>query len=803
VAELPHARRSLLQAVYARSLRPKPLAKHIASPWVKRAYLAAVRPRADEVEAVRAALVKSGKVQNKDFEGLVRAIQAIDSQAPPLTSTLGVFAGIGKEVLITFADALGALRQSRAQAGLEAFHALKLRSHASAPIVFGRGLVGALRPASLTDWMTTAKATAAEMERILGPVRTYGGSSAEKIPPHAYEDVIAQASAADVAGMLALKQAFEVEPIGYLFLERVDFTPAGVERGELSASIPLAPNEEVQVAHKDWSLESEDFAKITQDYQESFSEQGVTEKAELTQATFSETIRSMGVGAAMVATGGYGPVSVTATAGFQLTEMAAQTEAFSRAHTMETTRKAAVRSKKDLKTSFRVVSESGAENQTAKQIKNPYPDKAVRVDYYRLVRKWLVQVRRYGLRLTYDLVLPEPGVDLLGKYKRMEELTALLQEGFDAAGAFDLQPSDLTAEGYPAIAAELGAYVPAPPMLQMTCEQVLTKSWKSADEASRREYHTLEVEVDRDYVIDEVPVVAKNCTKWDGHEGDYVFRNTSLQPMKHKTGRLSTVIATQHLGTMYVMLRVSAKLRDDVFRDWQLKAWAVLRDAAMARYEERRQGYKAELIELRDTLAKEDGLSLRRIEREEIMKGVLRWLFGPELRFVQDGTPADLYDSNGSVRAAPYLKVLAQGDLIRFLHQAIEWENVLFFLYPYFWSSLERWGLKRDIDHPDPLHRAFLRSGAARVVLTIRPGFEDDFLAWMAEGAAVTPGESHAYRSIVDEMEDYAKTNFPGLPPANPDAPFEGDLGQIVGSWYEYSPTGALDIAFGETLPDA
>ncbi len=52
-------------------------------------------------------------------------------------------------------------------------------------------------------------------------------------------------------------------------------------------------------------------------------------------------------------------------------------------------------------------------------------------------------------------------------------------------------------------------------------------------------------------------------------------------------------------------------------------------------------------------------------------------------------------------------------------------------------------------------------------------------------------------------MEAYAKTNFPGLPAASPDAPTDSDPGQLVGAWYEYTPTGALDIAFGETMPVA
>lgn len=800
MAELPHARRSLLQAVYARSLTAHGAMKSRPKPWVKRAYLAGVRARPEELEHLRAALTKSGKVDSAAASALAKAIDAVNSHAPPATDTIGAFAAVPDDALVSFAEALAAHRQAQTDTALKAFRAISTRAQgANHGSNAGRG-AGA---SPLSTWLMAAKATGAETESVLAPLRTYSGSAANKVSPDGYENALGRASAASAAAVIALKQCITVDPVGYLFLERVDFTPAGIERGELAASIPLAPDEQVQVAHKDWSLESEDFAKTTQDYQESFSEQGVTEKAELTQATISQTMQSMGLGTGVSATGGYGPVSVTATAGFSLQSMALQTEAFSRAQTMETTRKAAARSRKDFKTSFRVLSEAGAESTTAQQIKNPYADKAARVDYYRLVRRWLVQVRRYGLRLTYDLVLPEPGVDLLDKYHRMELLSSLLQEGFDAAGAFPLKPSDLTHETYTAKAAELGAYVPAPPPLRKTIEQVLTRSWKSIDDAKRREYQVLEIDVDQDYVVEEVPIISKKSTQWKDHEGDSVFRNTSLQSMKGKTGRLSTVIATQYLGTMYAVLRATTRLRDEVLRDWQLKAWAVLRDAAVAKYEERRQGYKEELAQLRESLAGQDGLSLRRIEREEIMKGVLRWLFGPDFQFVKDGTPADLYGADGAVFAAPYMKVVAQGDLIRFLHQAIEWENVLYFLYPYFWSSLERWDLKKELDHPDALHRAFLRSGAARVVLTIRPGFERDFLAWMAEGAAVTPKESHDYLSIVDEMEAYAKTNFPGLPAASPDAPTDSDPGQLVGAWYEYTPTGALDIAFGETMPVA
>ena len=63
------------------------------------------------------------------------------------------------------------------------------------------------------------------------------------------------------------------------------------------------------------------------------------------------------------------------------------------------------------------------------------------------------------------------------------------------------------------------------------------------------------------------------------------------------------------------------------------------------------------------------------------------------------------------------------------------------------------------------MHEIFLRSGSARVVLTIRPGFEQAFLAFMETGN--TDGE-HDYLTIAQEMEAFAKTNYPGIRAANP-----------------------------------
>ena len=148
------------------------------------------------------------------------------------------------------------------------------------------------------------------------------------------------------------------------------------------------------------------------------------------------------------------------------------------------------------------------------------------------------------------------------------------------------------------------------------------------------------------------------------------------------SGKRVLVYSTENLGALYVELRVRAKLRDTPFKDWQLKAWNAIRDAAQSRYYEQRQLIKDRLAQLTQELGGQDALSLRKIEREEVMKGVLRWMFGPSFKFVPTGLSSDLYGSKETVKSGQiWNKVLAQGEIIKFLHHAIEWENMLYFLY--------------------------------------------------------------------------------------------------------------------------
>jgi hypothetical protein len=104
----------------------------------------------------------------------------------------------------------------------------------------------------------------------------------------------------------------------------------------------------------------------------------------------------------------------------------------------------------------------------------------------------------------------------------------------------------------------------------------------------------------------------------------------------------------------------------------------------------------------------------------------------------------------------------------RFFEQAIEWEHLAYAFYSYFWGSQPSWMSKLLLTEPDAQFAAFLTSGAARVVLPVRPGYEAAVDRFVNTGVTPTTDElldvgGPFWVSLVEELrsqeaEDGAET---------------------------------------------
>jgi hypothetical protein len=93
----------------------------------------------------------------------------------------------------------------------------------------------------------------------------------------------------------------------------------------------------------------------------------------------------------------------------------------------------------------------------------------------------------------------------------------------------------------------------------------------------------------------------------------------------------------------------------------------------------------------------------------------------------------------------------------KFIEQAFEWDIMSYNFYPYYWGNRNDWAQLYQYDNNDPLFRSFMQSGMARVIVTVRPGFEEAVSYYMQTGQIWNGGEvpvieDKLFLSIVDEL---------------------------------------------------
>ncbi len=97
--------------------------------------------------------------------------------------------------------------------------------------------------------------------------------------------------------------------------------------------------------------------------------------------------------------------------------------------------------------------------------------------------------------------------------------------------------------------------------------------------------------------------------------------------------------------------------------------------------------------------------------------------------------------------------------LAKFLEQAFEWSIKDYTFYPYYWADRTQWKKMYLSESVDPLFRSFLQAGMARVIVTVKPGFEEAVQYFLVTGKVWFGGETPIigdplYMSIAQEMQE-------------------------------------------------
>lgn len=180
-----------------------------------------------------------------------------------------------------------------------------------------------------------------------------------------------------------------------------------------------------------------------------------------------------------------------------------------------------------------------------------------------------------------------------------------------------------------------------------------------------------------------------------------------------------------------VNITIDCEVTKEAMQRWRLKTFDKLKSAyedRLLEYKEELARYKQEQEQREEEENTERGFGTSPSRKEEIIRGELKkhcTEIITEDFFSKDADSPVMVDEGDDPPTFHFERAREHGGVARFFEQAFEWEHIQYVFYPYYWARDDLWDERFDEDDPAHQFRQFLQAGWARVVVPVRPGFED------------------------------------------------------------------------------
>ena len=363
--------------------------------------------------------------------------------------------------------------------------------------------------------------------------------------------------------------------------------------------------------------------------------------------------------------------------------------------------------------------------------------------------------------LPGGLILPEPPVPLPGNIK---------------------DSRDIKRQNYQMLASRYGAEVNAPPRFAVHINNSFSYFRNTAEEGHELYSETKTLKIPEGYQAVAANAYASGMQDNDGNSGKGIsvtVRNLNFtvigdmmperkermlahdsNPLNPQTEELSMSAYFTNFLSGTIAVSVRCELMAETFQQWQVETY----DAIIKAYEARVQEYNDSLLatfvpevpEADDTKIEFNPLLNRALEKRELKRAAIGMMARPfkiktGINHFKGGSTTEFYQTAYFARHA---------STVKFFEQAFDWEIMAYVFDPYFYADEDDWKtLFQESNGTDPIFQAFLQSGMARMVVPVRPGFEDAvtfFLetgeVWLGNGLALE-SDDDLYLSIADETQ--------------------------------------------------
>ncbi|OXM69334.1 hypothetical protein [Amycolatopsis vastitatis] len=440
------------------------------------------------------------------------------------------------------------------------------------------------------------------------------------------------------------------------------------------------------------------------------------------------------------------------------------------------------------------------------------------------------QIWRYPDRLQLEFEVPEPGRYLLKQLKSVPARAGSVGKPPE----FALPAEGLTGENYLALAAKYGATgLPEPPQPVVGTSAAIALMAKDPGTAPTADYwnppvltQSVEVAVPPGYAVATVKTNIEvtpfhamwkremsESANYDRQEnlhtitatvaaGDQMVYDSQAGPgsgpnsimssgspdylVQYMDGHLHHTGAEQRLADPVVVklpisvclvgawagnvgIELKCELTEQAKAVWVRDVY----DAVRAAYDAWLREWRAEQAMTGNPAELAERSPLRNAEmvQNEVRRHVITWLLGESPFQGRNAVPAravpPAHDNTPDIDVPA---ALSSAPTIQFLEQALEWSNLAWVAYPYYWAGRGRWPELVDLETADPALGSFLRAGSIRVVVPARVGFGTAVLhwltyrqPWLGGSCAPVPGRP-MFLSVAREIRDQLMPPSDGEP---------------------------------------
>lgn len=606
-----------------------------------------------------------------------------------------------------------------------------------------------------------------------------------------------------------------VTPLGIGDLKVVKQKLARYEAGEIAHIENVQAREKRGREHRrlrqveeTLELEEEREEESRRDLQstERFELQSETQKTAKSETTFE---------AGLELSASYGPVELSAHADFATSDTTEEANRHATTYAKEVTEKTLSRLVERVRRERRTRTLEEFEEKNEHGFDNTEGEENF-AGVYRWVDKYYrAKVVDYGKRLMYEFFVPEPAAFYIFATKYNYENKVLPEKPAAPVvpgSSTPLAPNFITRTNYLSLVRQYGAEgITPPPPAQIVVGRPISREFAGGDAHTAFSYSDLEIP--QGYKANYGAYTGSFT--WVGNPDRTCYLQVGLNSINigvypalyfsGETGKMPVSVVSYGLKSFGFNIEVFCEIIPEFFERWRLETFTAIMNAyqkALMDYEER---VAAAQIQQGVKIGGNNPALNRETEKEELKKNCLTLWTAYSFNNLSginqnpNATPPNNYPELNQANA------LSSTNRLRFFEEAFEWKNIAFELYPYYWGRKRFWLDTYSIQSTDPLFELFLKAGAARVVVPVKPSMTEAVLYYQLSGTIWSGGptpplssfptaEAELYTSYVEEMQGVAD-----LPDLEQDVDI---LPEDPDTWLMKVPTTLVWLQADGTLPD-